>query len=578
MKKYFGISASPGIAIHHAFTFVPESLNIPSYSIEEEDIAKEWERFTDAVERAAEEIIKIKKSLHESKKDQHQLLDAQLLMLKDPDMTDQIKSRLPETKKNVEWVLSEYINNMVNILETSGDDYLADRSVDILDVGRRITNHLLFRERFALEKIKSQVILVAHSLLPSEIILINPENVRGLAVDTGGRTSHTAIIARSFGIPAVLGLNNLSRNVRMNDLLVIDGENGIVIVNPDEDTLLEYKSRLIELEKKEALLAELKNKPAETTDSRRVSLMANIEMPAEVSLVKDANAEGIGLFRSEFLHMNPDQPADEHMQFEAYRKVLEAMDGKPVTIRTLDVGGDKLLPEMVEDTEHNPLLGWRAIRFCLEEKEIFRTQLRALLKASSYGNLRIMFPLISNLDELEQALAMLEEEKSKLVSAGISVSENIPVGIMIEVPSAVMISDILARKADFFSIGTNDLIQYTMAVDRGNERIASLYRPYHPALWRMIKITVDNARAGGIPVSVCGEMAGDPASVVLFMALGIDELSMGAFSLPEIKRIIRSVSYRDASEALNKVLNMSSGTEVEKYLLDWLGEKLGDNS
>ncbi len=576
MREFKGIPASPGIAIHHAFAHYADSVPVPRYSVPESEVENEWHRYQSAVERAASEIRGIKETLGPSHSDQHLLLDAQLLMLHDPEMNEQIKKTLPETLLNVEWILSEYIERMVNILEASGDEYLAERSLDILDVSRRITNQLLYRERLSLALIDKEVVLVSPNLMPSETIMLDPEKVRGIALDAGGRTSHTAILARSLGIPAVLGLRNICRGIKPDELIIIDGNRGIVTVDPDEETLLRYRRKLKELEKRETQLSGLRNLPAETTDGRRISLMANIEIPEEIESVITSNAQGVGLFRSEFLFMNPRELPDEDRQYRAYVQVLEAMGDKPVTIRTLDVGGDKLLPSMDWSDEKNPLLGWRAIRFCLEEEEIFRTQLRAMLRASAHGNLRIMFPLISNAGELDAALGILEEERRDLAACGTPMAENLPIGIMIEVPSAVLISDILALKADFFSIGTNDLIQYTMAVDRGNEKIAPLYQPYHPALWRLIKMTVDNGKDAGIAVGLCGEVASDPASAVLLMALGLDELSMGAFSIPPVKRIIRSVSAGEASAVLEKVMTMATSEEVESYLHGWLGEKFDD--
>jgi phosphotransferase system enzyme I (PtsI) len=496
-------------------------------------------------------------------------------MLRDPEMSEHINKRIPDTLRNVEWILSEFIDQMVAILEASGDEYLAERSLDVMDVSRRITNHLLYRERLSLNTIDKEVILVSPNLLPSETVLLDPTKVRGIALDAGGRTSHTAILARSFGIPAVLGLRDLCRTVKPEDLLIVDGDSGIVIVDPDKETLLQYRAKLGELEKQEHQLIGLRELPAESLDGYRISLMANIERPEEIETVLNSNAEGIGLFRSEFLFMDPRDQPDEEVQFSAYVRVLNAMKGKPVTIRTLDVGGDKLLPSMEEGNENNPLLGWRAIRFCLEEQEIFRVQLRALLRASAHGNLKIMFPLISNSEELDQALRILNEERRDLEAFGTPMAEELPVGIMIEVPSAALISDILARKADFFSIGTNDLIQYTMAVDRGNEKIAPGYQPFHPALWRLMKITVDNAKTAGIPVGVCGEVASDPIAAMLLMALGLDELSMGAFGIPAVKRIIRSVSAEKARKALDEVMGMATAEEVEAYLRRWMGDNIG---
>ena len=576
MREFRGIAASPGIAIHHAFAHYADSIPIPRYVIAENDVEREWARFLAAVDRAAGEIRTIKDTLSPSHMDQHQLLEAQLLMLRDPDMGERIYSSLSDTLQNVEWVLNEYIETLVTTLESSGDEYLAERSMDIMDVSRRITNQLMYRERLSLARIDREIILVSPNLLPSETLTLNAEMVRGIALDTGGRTSHTAILARSSGIPAVLGLRHFCREVKPGDLVIVDGDTGLVIVDPDEQTLRTYRNRLEKLEKRESLLIALRDKPAVTTDGWQISLMANIEMPDELESVLSSNADGIGLFRSEFLFMNPLLQPDEDLQYESYVKVLEGMGDKPVTIRTLDVGGDKLLPSMEEGEEPNPLLGWRAIRFCLEEEEVFRTQLRALLRASAHGNLRIMFPLISNIREVERSMIILEEERRDLEASGTPMAARVPVGIMIEVPSAALISDILARHCDFFSIGTNDLIQYTMAVDRGNEKIASLYQPWHPAVWRLIKTTVDNAKREGIPVSVCGEVASDPMAALLLLALGLDELSMGAYSIPAVKRIIRSVDTEEAAGLLDKVMAGENSVEIEAVLNAWMGDKLGE--
>ncbi len=574
MKEYKGIPASPGIAIHHVFAHYADSIPLPQYSLHKSEVENEWSRYQTAIDRASDEIRNLKETPGVAASDKDQLLDAQLLMLQDPEMNEKIKKTIPETLQNVEWILNEYINGMVVRLEASGDEYLAERSLDFMDVARRITNQLLYRERLSLTRISKEVILVSPNLLPSETIMLDPDKVRGIALDAGGKTSHTAILARSLGIPAVLGLRSITRNIKPDDLLIVDGNCGVVIVDPDENTLIAYRGKLFEQGKRESELVGLRNLPAETIDGKRINLLANIEIPEEIELVLESNARGVGLFRSEFLFMNSREQPDEDRQFRAYVKVLKAMKGLPVTIRTLDVGGDKLLPSMDGLDESNPLLGWRAIRFCLEEEEIFRIQLRALLRASAYGNLRVMFPLISNAEELDSALSILAEERRDLEAGGTPMSEDIPVGIMIEVPSAALLSDVLARKADFFSIGTNDLIQYTMAVDRGNEKIASLYQPYHPALWRLIKMTVDNAAAAGIPVGVCGEVAGDPVLAVMLLALGLDDLSMGAYSIPAVKRIIRSVNAGEASKALEKIMNMATADEVESYLNGWLGDKL----
>lgn len=574
MREYRGIPASGGIAINHAFAHYADSAPVPRRGITESQVESEWRRYRAAVERAAAEVRGIKENVNPRHTGRHQLLDAQLLMLHDPEMNEHIRRGLLRTLTNVEWILSEYVESMVNTLESSGDEYLAERSMDILDVSRRITNQLLYRERLSLALIDREVILVSPNLLPSEIIHLDPEKVRGIVLDAGGPTSHTVILARSMGIPAVVGLGNVCRSIEPDDVIIVDGENGVVIVDPDEETLRRCRDRLEVLIKREKHLLGLKELPARTLDGHRLSMLANIEIPGEIGGVLSSGAEGVGLFRSEFLFMDPHQSPDEDRQFRAYARILQEMGDKPVTIRTLDAGGDKLLPGANESDELNPLLGWRAIRFCLGEEELFRNQLRALLRASAHGNLRIMFPLISNTRELDDALNILNEEKGDLAAAGTPMAEKIPVGIMIEVPSAALIADVLARRADFFSIGTNDLIQYTMAVDRGNEKIADLYQTWHPALWRLIETTVEGARESGIPAAMCGELAGDPLAAVLLAGLGLDELSMSVHSIPAVKSMVRSIDTLSAREALAEVLTMENADDVQSLLMDRFGGHL----
>ena len=571
MREYRGIPASGGIAINHAFAHYADSAPVPRRSITESQVESEWRRYRAAVERAAAEVRGIKENVNPRHTGRHQLLDAQLLMLHDPEMNEHIRRDITRTLTNVEWILSEYVESMVNTLESSGDEYLAERSMDILDVSRRITNQLLYRERLSLALIDREVILVSPNLLPSEIIHLDPEKVRGIVLDVGGPTSHTVILARSMGIPAVVGLGNVCRSIEPDDVIIVDGENGVVIVDPDEETLRRCRDRLEGLVKREKHLLGLKELPARTLDGHRLSMLANIEIPGEIGGVLSSGAEGVGLFRSEFLFMDPHQSPDEDRQFRAYARILQEMGDKPVTIRTLDAGGDKLLPGANESDELNPLLGWRAIRFCLGEEELFRNQLRALLRASAHGNLRIMFPLISNTRELDDALSILNEEKGDLAAAGTPMAEKIPVGIMIEVPSAALIADVLARRADFFSIGTNDLIQYTMAVDRGNEKIADLYQTWHPAVWRLIETTVEGARESGIPAAMCGELAGDPLAAVLLAGLGLDELSMSVHSIPAVKSMVRSIDTLSAREALAEVLTMENADDVQSLLMDRFG-------
>jgi phosphotransferase system enzyme I (PtsI) len=424
----------------------------------------------------------------------------------------------------------------------------------------------MFRERISLADLQEEIILVGKDLMPSEAIAMNQRVVLGLAMEEGGKTSHTAIIARAFEIPAVLGLGDVTKHVHTGDEILIDGNRGILVVKPDEATKKQYETNQALWNRRELELMGLNDLPAETRDGKLISLKGNIEVPEEVESLLAHGAEGIGLYRSEFLFLQPGRLPTEETQYEAYSRVLRTMKGKSVTIRTLDLGGDKVIPDLVDSSEKNPLLGWRAIRFCLSRVHIFKTQLRALFRASVHGSLNIMFPMISGVEELGRALELVEEVKADLRKEKTPFNENISMGCMIEIPSAAMTSDILAKKVEFFSIGTNDLIQYTIAVDRGNPKTAYLYEPFHPAVLRFIKMTIENAHALGLPVGMCGELAGDPLATALLLGLGLDEFSMSAFSIPEVKKIIRSVSMAEAEELVGTVMEMRSGREIDGFI------------
>ena len=567
MEEFEGISASPGIAIGPAFYYVDDTPTIPRYSIESHQIDSEMERYFDAISKAKDEIESLKRQSHDEIGEEHvRFLDTHVLMLQDPEFTQNMEEKLNGHKRNVEWVFYRQITDMMGKLAESSDDYLRERTVDIEDVSRRVLNHLVNRERVSLADLDRESILITHDLLPSDAIAMDKRMVKGIAMDAGGKTSHTAILARAFEIPAVLGLSNVSEAARAGAEIIVDGNRGKVIVEPDAETRERYQAMRDEWHRHEVQMLKLNDLPAETRDGKLIALKANIEIPEEVDSVSGHGADGVGLFRSEFLFLQPGKLPSEDEQVEAYSHVLRAMGSKPVTIRTLDVGGDKVVPEFKDFSERNPILGWRAIRFCLSHTDVFKTQLRALLRSSVEGTLQIMFPMISGIEELNAACEVLEEVKDELRRAGIAFDEDVPVGIMIEVPSAAMTADLLARKVSFFSIGTNDLIQYTIAVDRGNERIAYLYEPFHPGVLRLIKLIIESGHDHGIPVGMCGEMAGDPTAAVILLGLGLDEFSMGSVGIPEVKQIVRAVSMGEAEDIVGDVLEMRSYVEIENYM------------
>ena len=567
MMEFAGISASPGIAIGRVFLFLDEKLAVPRHDIAPSQVDAEYARFAAALGRAVAEVRTLSAA-------GNPVVEAHLLMLEDPDLAAAVRRGLESSHLNVEWVVLEVIDNLSLRLGAAGTAYLQERTLDLRDIGQRLVFELLERRRTGLSDVPEGSVIVTHTLMPSDTLGLDRRRVVGIAADTGSRTSHTAILARSLGIPAVLGLSDISRHARTGEGICIDGNRGVVVVDPDQDTRQRYAARKAGWEEATARLAGLNDLPAETLDGKLVRLEANIEVPDEVDTVLAHGADGVGLYRSEFLFLQPGRFPSEDDQERAYSAVLRAMGERPVTIRTLDLGGDKIASGFALAAEANPLLGWRAIRYCLARPEVFRAQLRALLRSSVHGNLRLMFPLISGAAELDRIRETLAGVKAELASEGVAFRENVPIGIMIEVPSAALTSDVLASRVDFFSIGTNDLIQYTLAVDRGNERVAYLYEPFHPAILRLVRMTIENAHARGIPVGMCGEMAGDPLATVVLLGLGLDSFSMGPLGIPTIKRIVRAVGAMEAESFVRTLLALGSGDEIAAAVRRWTGTHL----
>ncbi|MFC1667311.1 phosphoenolpyruvate--protein phosphotransferase [Candidatus Omnitrophota bacterium] len=576
-----GIPASSGIVIGKAFLFDTKRFIVPAKKIRERDIPKEIARFEEALIKTRSEILNIQEKITKEMGSPHaEIFNAHLLVLEDRMLIEEIIDRLKKERKCVEHIFTKVMDKYITVFSKMNDEYLKERISDIDDVGKRILKNLLGAKEKTLDGLKQKVIVVAYDLSPSDTAIMHKKNVLGFVTEIGGRTSHTAIMAKSLEIPAVVGLARATSQVEAEDILIVDGNKGLLVVNPDKATLKKYQSQKQKFVKFEKTLNNLKDRPAETIDGYRVELSANIEMPEEIDSVILHGAEGIGLYRTEYLYMSRQGLPNENEQFEAYKKVVTRFSGNPVVVRTLDLGGDKFLSQLEVPHEINPFLGWRAIRFCLAKPDIFKVQLRAILRASAFGNIKVMFPMISGLEELKQAIVVLDEAKEELRARKIGFNEDLEVGAMIEIPSAALTCDLLAKESDFFSIGTNDLIQYSLAVDRVNEKIAYLYKPNHPAVLRLIKNIIDAGHKGEIWVGMCGEMAGEPGFALLLLGLGLDEFSMSPAAVPEIKNLIRSVRVKDARELAEEVLRLSTAEEVEVFIdkrLDKLVPKLLKN-
>ena len=562
-----GIGVSPGVAIAPAFVYIDDSGIIPQYPISIEDVQSEMARLHEASLLAKKEIEALRdRAKNEAGEEQAAIFDAHLMMLDDPELLEQIELSLKEKEFNVETAVLSFESEMVNKLSSSQDPLKQEKVSDIHDVVRRLLGHLLKKERISLSDIQTEIILIAKDLLPSEMVMMSRSMVRGIVTETGSRTSHAAILARAFEIPAVLGVGpGFVQQIKQGQSIYVDGDNGTVVIEPDDSIIQSEKAARTARLKQEKENKELRDIPAHTKDGTGIMLLANIGMPEEVANAIEYGAEGIGLFRSEFFFLGGQVPGEEE-QYNAYAQVARSMHGKPVTIRTLDIGGDKVLPELGVIGEKNPLLGWRAIRFCLEKTDLFKTQLRAILRASGQGKVNIMFPMISTIDELIRAQALLDKAKEECKSQGYKIDEDMETGIMIEVPSAAICSDVLSRSCDFFSIGTNDLSQYTLAVDRGNQKVAYLNNPFDIAVLRLISMTIESSKKANIGVSLCGEMAADPASAVLLVGLGLRSLSMSASAIPAVKRALMSITMEEASSLAQQALSKNTASQVTALL------------
>lgn len=562
-----GIAASDGIAIAKVYTLTEPDLTVTKVTVE--DSEKEVSRLDDALAASIKDVELIKETaLKNLGEEEAQVFDAHLMVLSDPELIGQVKDSITSNKVNAESALKEVTDMFISIFAGMEDNpYMQERAADIRDVSKRILAHLLGVKIPSPATIKDEVIIVAADLTPSDTAQLNRQYVKAFVTDIGGRTSHSAIMARSLEIPAIVGTKEVTSIAKDGDIIIVDGLSGDVFLNPSEEVVAEYRAKAEAFAAQQAEWEKLKNSKTYTKDGHQVELAANIGTPKDLEGVVNNGAEGVGLYRTEFLYMDSHEMPTEEDQFEAYKAVLEGMNGKPVVVRTMDIGGDKELPYLPLPHEMNPFLGYRAIRISLHEPEMFRTQLRALLRASVYGKLRIMFPMIATLNDFRGAKALLEEEKAKLIEEGVAVSDDIQVGIMIEIPAAAVLAHQFAKEVDFFSIGTNDLIQYTMAADRMNERVSYLYQPYNPSILTLIKHVIDSAHKEGKWAGMCGEMAGDQTAVPLLVGLGLDEFSMSASSVLKTRSLISKLTLSDMQALAAKAINECATVEEVEALV-----------
>lgn len=560
-----GIGVSPGISIGKVFLKEEIEAKVEKKNIE--NISDEIAKLNAAIEKSLKEVKSIYEyALKNLGEKEAEIFSAHKLMLEDPEFIDFIKEKIKLESVNAEWGVKEASNKYISILENMDNEYLKERAADIKDISKRLINNLMGIENISLSTLEEECIIVSKDLTPSDTAQMRKDKVLGFVTEVGGRTSHTSIMARTLELPAVVGVKDMTKSVKNNDMIIIDGEEGTVIINPTQDEINTYKEKRKAFEEFKNKLKELKNSKSISKDGYKVEIAGNIGTPNDIDKVIENGGEGVGLYRTEFLYMDRDKLPTEEEQFESYKIVAEKLEGRPLVIRTLDVGGDKELPYLEMPKEMNPFLGYRAIRLCLDRVDIFKVQLRAILRASAYGNIKIMFPMISSLKEFRDAKQILEEVKNELRVEKIPFNENIEVGIMVEIPSAAIQSDVFAKEVDFFSIGTNDLIQYTLAVDRGNENISYLYSQYHPAVLRLIKMTIENGHKEGIWVGMCGEAAGDERLIPILLGMGLDEFSMSASSILKARYIIKNISKIEMENMIEEILNLETPLQVKQYI------------
>jgi phosphotransferase system enzyme I (PtsI) len=573
-KTFNGIGASPGIVIGRAYLLDRRKVVVAGERIDDIDVKNEAARFRKALDLAKSQIDEIRKRFTKDVGRSHRyIVDTHLMLLEDKMLVDGTLRRIKDSHINAEGALRDTIEAIAKKFDAIEDEYLRERKHDVEQIGERVLRNLIGRKQESIADIREEAVIIAHDLAPTDTLVMRKDRILGFATDAGSRTSHTAILARSLAIPAAVGLEQITGAVKTGDVVILDGIHGIVIVDPDEETFLEYLKRQRRYKYFEQELNKLRDLAAETLDSHQVHLQGNIELPEEVSSVLEHGGTGIGLYRTEFLFLNKPALPTEQQHYEAYRHVVERAAPNEVVIRTLDVGGDKIGMPGLFEKEPNPVLGLRAIRFCLSNRDIFRTQLRGILRASAHGRLKILYPMISGLPELRETKAVLESVKSELRAEGIPFDEQVKIGIMIEVPSAAMVSDLLAKEVDFFSVGTNDLIQYTLAIDRGNEHVAYLYEPLEPAVLRLLQRVSLAAHEAKVELAMCGEMAGDPLYAAILLGLGFQYLSMNVASIPWVKKVVRSVRMQDAVELADLVMQQPTAAMARQTAAVFMQER-----